>query len=98
MKKSKFKRGLVDEAIQEEKEELKQEHLRKKYDVEDQDVVVVEKTYFIGKLFRIIISIIVYVLAVIGVVCLLYAPTRDELIKIFENTKSEIVSQIPENE
>lgn len=84
-RKTKFKNGLVEQIKQEEKEELLQEELKGKYNIEE-DVVVVEKSNMI-KFFtktlagfvRVMAGILLYLLAIVGLAALLFPESRSVL-------------------
>ncbi len=72
---------------QEEREKEHQESLKERYDIEE-DVVVVEKTNTIKFLLktmlggaRLIIAILVFILALIGLTALIYPDSRSLLIR-----------------
>ena len=87
MAKRKFKNQLVEQMKQEEREKEHQESLKERYDIEE-DVVVVEKTNTIKFLLktmiggaRLIIAILVFLLALIGLTALIYPDSRSLLIR-----------------
>ena len=87
MAKRKFKNQLVEQMKQEEREKEHQESLKERYDIEE-DVVVVEKTNTIKFLLktmlggaRLIIAIVVFILALIGLTALIYPDSRSLLIR-----------------
>ena len=87
MAKRKFKNQLVEQMKQEEREKEHQESLKERYDIEE-DVVVVEKTNTIKFLLktvlggaRLIIAILVFILALIGLTALIYPDSRSLLIR-----------------
>lgn len=87
MAKRKFKNQLVEQMKQEEREKEHQESLKERYDIEE-DVVVVEKTNTIKFLLktmiggaRLIIAILVFILALIGLTALIYPNSRSLLIR-----------------
>ena len=87
MAKRKFKNQLVEQMKQEEREQEHQESLKERYDIEE-DVVVVEKTNTIKFLLktmlggaRLIIAILVFILALIGLTALIYPDSRSLLIR-----------------
>ena len=87
MAKRKFKNQLVEQKKQEEREKEHQESLKERYDIEE-DVVVVEKTNTIKFLLktmlggaRLIIAILVFILALIGLTALIYPDSRSLLIR-----------------
>ena len=87
MAKRKFKNQLVEQMKQEEMEKEHQESLKERYDIEE-DVVAVEKTNTIKFLLktmiggaRLIIAILVFILALIGLTALIYPDSRSLLIR-----------------
>ena len=87
MAKRKFNNQLVEQMKQEEREKEHQESLKERYDIEE-DVVVVEKTNTIKFLLktvlggaRLIIAILVFILALIGLTALIYPDSRSLLIR-----------------
>ena len=87
MAKRKFKNQLVEQMKKEEREKEHQESLKERYDIEE-DVVVVEKTNTIKFLLktmlggaRLIIAILVFILALIGLTALIYPDSRSLLIR-----------------
>lgn len=87
MAKRKFKNQLVEQMKQEEREKEHQESLKERYDIEE-DVVVVERTNTIKFLLktmiggaRLIIAILVFILALIGLTALIYPDSRSLLIR-----------------
>ena len=87
MTKRKFKNQLVEQMKQEEREKEHQESLKERYDIEE-DVVVVEKNNTIKFLLktmiggaRLIIAILVFILALIGLTALIYPDSRSLLIR-----------------
>ena len=87
MAKRKFKNQLVEQMKQEGREKEHQESLKERYDIEE-DVVVVEKTNTIKFLLktmlggaRLIIAILVFILALIGLTALIYPDSRSLLIR-----------------
>ena len=87
MAKRKFKNQLVEQMKQEEREKEHQKSLKERYDIEE-DVVVVEKTNTIKFLLktvlggaRLIIAILVFILALIGLTALIYPDSRSLLIR-----------------
>ena len=87
MTKGKFKNQMVEQIKQEEREKEHQEILKERYDIEE-DVVVVEKNNTIKFLLktllggaRLIIAILVFILALIGLTALIYPDSRSLLIR-----------------
>ena len=87
MTKGKFKNQMVEQIKQEEREKEHQEILKERYDIEE-DVVVIEKNNTIKFLLktllggaRLIIAILVFILALIGLTALIYPDSRSLLIR-----------------
>lgn len=92
-KQNKFKKGLVADIKNELKEAVKQDELKEKYHVQEknQKVVVVEKRYLFISFGKTILSILIYLLACIGLLTLIYPELRTEfgtvLLGIWEQLK-----------
>lgn len=88
--------SILNKRISERKEEeQKQEDLRSKYNIENKEVIVVEKESSIKDVYRAIRNIISFILraiwavfATIGLMAVVYAGPRAELIKIFTDVIS----------
>jgi len=98
---NKFKTGFVTGYKIEKEEAERQEKLRKNNGIEDENIVVVEKsnmTKFIIKTATAIITkvaqCLIFILAIIGLMTLIYPETRDTFLLIVNNTISEIVKLI----
>ena len=98
MKKRKFKNHIVEQIKQEEREKEHQERLKERYDVVD-DVLIVEKTDIIKFLLkglvgaiRLIIAIVLFLLALIGLASLLYPDSRVILIRQGLQVWSELMN------
>ena len=96
-----FKRGLLKEFEEEEAFREKQEKLKAKHDIEDENVVVVEKTNFakfsvttLIRLIKLIATILILALAAIGLTALLYPECRMALFSIFNVTANQVNSMI----
>lgn len=96
-----FKRGLLKEFEEEETFREKQEKLKAKHDIEDENVVVVEKTNFakfsvttLIRLIKLIATILILALAAIGLTTLLYPECRMALFSIFNATANQVNSMI----
>lgn len=79
----KYKKKLVEEIIREKNEKRKQDQLREKYHVEEENIMVVETTNvykftmnLIASLVRIICSIFIFILAALGLLALIYPAPR----------------------
>ena len=96
-----FKRGLLKEFQEEEAFREEQEKLKAKHDIEDENVVVVEKTNFakfsvttLIRLIKLIATILILALAAIGLTALLYPECRMALFSIFNATANQVNSMI----
>ncbi len=95
---SKFKPGAFVKGIEAQKlQEQEQLRKRNKYKIESDDVVIVEKNNIIKFLVLLLIRIIkmaatisVIVLAIIGVLALLYPASREILLQYFYKVLLEI--------
>lgn len=94
---SKFKEGFAREAKKAIEQEKEQKRLHEKHGISDPDTVVVEKanmTKFlircIGRGIRVAATIIVFVLAAIGLMTILYPAIRAEFLTVF----NEILYQV----
>lgn len=90
----KFKSNLLTDVREELKEERRQDALLEKYDIDPEDdrkVVIVEKTALVADIVKTLINIIVFILAWIGLMCLVYPDTRIPLLetgmKVLEQLK-----------
>lgn len=84
------KANILQTAIDKQNE---QQHLKDKHNIQDNNVVVVEKTHifkWIALLIRVIFTIVLFVMAAIGAFTLLYP----ELRTIFINILTEIFNSI----
>lgn len=97
----KFKNVGIREYKQKEKERQKQEKLLKKHNLEKENVVVVEKANVIKFLIKTLInivkvtgSIILIILATIGLVGLIYPETRNAYYEIYNSIVNQFISCI----
>lgn len=97
---ARFKKNIVEEAKRKNQEAKEQERLKEKYNI-GQDVVVVEKsnTYkftikMLVNLMRTIITVILLMLAVIGLISLLYPAVRNQLIIVMSDIYDELKMMI----
>lgn len=84
------KSTVLQNAIDKQNEQL---HLKEKHNIQEENVVIVEKTHifkWIALLFRIIFTIILFAMAAIGIFTLLYPDLRQEFIKILFETLNSI--------
>ncbi len=95
----KYKTGLVAEYQEKLEYEQHQADLKKKHNIEDADVVVVEKDDKIKFFIRLLISFIktaaaicITILAALGVLSLIYPAIRSELITQLFLIKDQVLS------
>lgn len=96
---SKFGKGLVSDIKEEKAYQEEQRGLKEKYKLENQDVVVVETSnaweFTITMLIRLIrfsASVIILILAIIGLYTLAYPEIRKPFLLILETTFKQITS------
>ena len=95
---SKFKKSLVGEIKKDFAYEEKQEDLREKYNITDdntQKVVVVEKSHLFVNALKVILNIIVYALACIGILTLLYPVLRSTFLSICMELLNQLKNYLP---
>lgn len=85
----KFKKGFISEYEERIAEKKRQEELRKRYNIEKENVVVVEKNNVIktialltGRLVRITASVLIAILAGIGLIAIFYETPRNEILRM----------------
>lgn len=85
-RKRKFKKGLVRQVKADEQEQLQQNKLKEKYDLDSPDIVVVEKNNTVKFLVKVCIqgikvfaAIIIFLLSAVGLLAILYPDTRESL-------------------
>lgn len=88
----KYKTGLVKEVREKKEFDKKQEVLRDKYSVDNSEILVVEKNHFLKFSIRLIIAsikmlatILILCMAMVGLCALIYPGPRKELIHIFSD-------------
>lgn len=93
----KYKKGLVNEVKADIAYEKEQEKLKEKYNL-DEDVVVVEKSnaykFTITVLINVIktlATIIILILAAIGLITLIYPTTREAVLQVLYSIKDQAV-------
>lgn len=94
---TKFREGFAREARKVIEQEKEQKRLHDKHGISDPDTVIVEKTNMakflircIGRGIRIAATIIVFILAAIGLMTILYPAVRAEFLTVF----NEILYQV----
>lgn len=95
----KYKTGLVQEYHEKLEYEQHQEQLKKKHNIEDENIVVVEKDDKVKFFIRLLISFIktvsaicITILAAIGIISLIYPAIREELIVQLLLIKEQVLS------
>ena len=78
-----------------------QRELRKKYEIENENVIIKEKSGLIkflintgGRIIRIAASIVVYILAALGLLSLIYPAARAVLIQTLQEIYIELITLI----
>lgn len=86
---NKFKTSLVSQVKAQEATEQEQKVLHKKHNIEDENVIVVEKSNMtkflistIGGVIRTFATIVLLILAVIGLTAIIYPEPRADMIDI----------------
>lgn len=98
----KFKGELVKQIREENEAQKEQIHLKEKYGMEKEDVVIIEKSnlakFFVrtfARMIRIAANILIFVLAVTGLAALIYPVSRMELIRQTWNIYHELIRFLP---
>lgn len=98
----KFKKGLLKEILKEQKEEEYQRELKEKHNIKKDNVVIVEKNNMVKFLIMISLKIIksmstvlLLILAALGLLSLLYPEIREPLIVVLTNLWEELMSLLP---
>lgn len=102
MKKRKFKKTLVKQVKSDEKEELRQEQLKEKYRLKNNDVIVVEKSNTVkfllrtlGGLVKLSATIIIFLLSIVGLAAIIYPASRAVLINQALQIYQELLHFLP---
>lgn len=98
----KYKSGMIKEHEEKLEWQEHQEELKEKHNIEDDNVVVVEKDdkikFFIRLLIsfmKIIFTIVFIILAAIGVFCLIYPNTRDQFFINIVEIEMQLMDFLP---
>lgn len=90
--KKKLKRGLVTEIKDRQEKKLQQDKLHQKYNLKEENIVIVEKSNslkFTVRIFssfiRLLAIIVILVLAAIGLAAIFYPGPRHELYQILQD-------------
>lgn len=98
MKKNKFTKTLTEAVRREESQKTVQEHLKNKYHVKDNNVVIVEKSNVGALLFGLVRGlayILLFLLAVIGLAALIYPASRIVLAEQATQVWQEFLQYLP---
>ena len=102
MKMSKYKKGIVEDIKKEKVFEENQQHLKDKYNMTGEAVVIVEKNnllkYLIKygvALIKLVVTIAILVLATLGVLTIVYPNSRHELLFVLEDIYSQMCVYLP---
>lgn len=98
---AKYKRKLVADIEKQKTEEKIQYDLKDKYNIQDPDVVVVEKSnmikfliHLLTSLLRLLCVLAVFCLAVCGLLALVYPEPRTALIQVFSSILKQLFSML----
>ncbi len=96
---SRIKRSLVSQIKEQQEFEKQQKELKRKHRIDEKNVIVVEKSNMtkflirtIGNVVRISATILILILASIGLTTLLYPQIRNELLIILHQIIEQLVS------
>lgn len=99
---NKFNKGIVTEIKQNQAEAVRQERIKQKYNIDVPDnVVVVEKNNMLKFTVKTVISaikliatILLVVLAFVGLISLIYPTSRHDLLMIFQDIQNQLSTYI----
>lgn len=90
---------LMEELEEKQRVQEEQEKLHKKHDVEDENIMIVEKSNMVkfsvktvSSIIRTAATIALLVLAAIGLISILYPAPRNELLNIYHDTIQQLKS------
>lgn len=93
----KYKKSIVGNIKQEKVFWREQELLQEKYDIEDKDVVIVEKSNIykftirmIATLIRVTATIVILILAAIGLLALIYPVPRLDILILLNELRDQL--------
>ena len=96
---SKFQSGFVSKIEEKKIFEEKQNDLKEKYNIEAQDVIIVEKNHVVKFFVKVMISFIktvatisILVLAAIGLLTVVYPEVRNPFVELLVSFQEQIVS------
>lgn len=96
---AKLKNGLIKEVKEQQRIQEEQKRLKEKYHIEEDNVKVVEKSNTfkfavkaISNVFRLSVNAIIYILALIGAISLVYPESREIIVLIFNDILQQAFS------
>lgn len=96
---AKLKNGLIKEVKEQQRIQEEQKRLKEKYHIEEENVKVVEKSNTfkfavkaISNIFRLSVNAIIYILALIGAISLVYPESREIIFLIFNDILQQAFS------
>lgn len=95
MSENKFKRGFATELEEDIAFEKEQNQLKDRHGISGEDVVVVEKPSLIKFLITLLASIVLFTLATIGLLALIYPEPRAAMVDLLVAIKEQIVANLP---
>ena len=90
----KFDDRLANKVIKKEEFEQQQQKLRKKYDVEEEGIIRIEKKRLteVTILIKTILGIIHILLSALGAICILYPDTRVAMYNVFKDLIQQAIN------
>lgn len=99
---SKYKKGIVEDIKKEKIFEENQQHLKDKYKMTGEKVVIVEKNNFLKYLVKysvsfvkLVVTIAILILATLGVLTIVYPNSRHELLFVLEDIYAQMQVYLP---
>lgn len=99
---SKYKKGIVEDIKKEQIFEENQQHLKDKYQMTGEKVVIVEKNNFLKYLVKysvsfvkLVVTIAILILATLGVLTIVYTNSRHELLFVLEDIYAQMQVYLP---
>lgn len=94
----KYQESLMQEVKKRKEKEVEQKELKEKYNIQEEDVLIVEKSnwlkFFLGVLAGILekgCMILILILAAIGLIACLYPQSRETLLLIMKDIQRQVV-------
>lgn len=93
----KYRKTIVGSILEEQEFEKKQQELKQKYQVKDENVLVVEKTnlykftmHMIGVIIRTAAAILIFFFAAVGVLALIYPGPRGQMLLLIDQLIAQL--------